>query len=165
MLVTHDALDAIALADRVVILEAGQVTQAGTIDEVTTRPRSPYVADLIGVNLLRGHGPRARRSTWHRALRRGDRRRSDSRATVLLLIHPHAVGLHRQSPRGQRPQPVAEGRITGFDMLGDRVRVRLAGDVPLVAEVTPAAVAEMGLVEGESVWATVKATEITAYPR
>ena len=48
-------------------------------------------------------------------------------------------------------------------MLGDRVRVRLAGDVPLVAEVTPAAVAEMGLVEGESVWATVKATEVVAY--
>ncbi|MGZ4705964.1 MAG: TOBE domain-containing protein, partial [Acidimicrobiales bacterium] len=57
----------------------------------------------------------------------------------------------------------AKPRITGFDMLGDRVRVRLAGDVSLVAEVTPAAVAAMGLVEGESVWATVKATEIAAY--
>ena len=33
-----------------------------------------------------------------------------------------------------------------------------------MAEVTPAAVAEMGLSEGESVWATVKATEITTYP-
>ena len=48
--------------------------------------------------------------------------------------------------------------------MGDRVRVRLDGEIALVAEVTPAAVAEMGLVEGESVWATVKATEITVYP-
>ena len=58
VLVTHDALDALALADRVVILEDGSVTQAGTLAEVTTQPRSSYVADLIGMNLLRGdaHG-------------------------------------------------------------------------------------------------------------
>jgi molybdate transport system ATP-binding protein len=48
--------------------------------------------------------------------------------------------------------------------MGDHVRVRLAGPVDLVADVTPAAVADLGLVEGGSVWASVKATEVTAYP-
>ncbi|MGZ4758860.1 MAG: ABC transporter ATP-binding protein [Acidimicrobiales bacterium] len=160
VIVTHDALDAIALADRVVILEAGQVTQAGTIEEVTTRPRSSYVADLIGVNLLRGTG---RGTTVELTAPGGEVIVADpTEGPVLLLIHPHAVGLHRNRPEGSARNQW-EGRITGFDMLGDRVRVRLAGDVSLVAEVTPAAVAAMGLVEGESVWATVKATEIAAY--
>ncbi len=161
VLVTHDALDAIALADRVVILEAGQVTQAGTIEEVTTRPRSSYVADLIGVNLLRGT---ANGTAVDLAAPGGTVIVADPiDGPALLLIHPHAVGLHRNRPEGSARNQWEE-RITGFDMLGDRVRVRLAGDLSLVAEVTPAAVAEMGLVEGESVWATVKATEIAAYP-
>ena len=160
VIVTHDALDAIALAARVVILESGHVTQAGTIEEVTTRPRSAYVADLLGVNLLRGT---ARGTTVDLASGPGRVIVADPVVgPVLLLIHPQAVGLHRNRPEGSARNQW-EGRITGFDMLGDRVRVRLAGDVSLVAEVTPAAVAEMGLVEGESVWATVKATEVAAY--
>ena len=161
VIVTHDALDAIALADRVMILEHGQVTQTGTIDEVTTRPRSAYVADLIGVNLLRGdaHGT----TVTLTGRRGGDRRRSRRGRGAA----PHPPERHRPAPptaRGQRPQPLAR-RITGFDLLGDRVRVRLGGDIPLVAEITPAAVAEMGLTEGLAVWSTVKATEITTYPR
>ena len=47
---------------------------------------------------------------------------------------------------------------------GSRVRVRLDGEVPLVSEVTPAAVADLGLTEGEPVWASVKATEVNVYP-
>ena len=54
LLVTHDPVDAYALADRVVILEAGRVAQTGTLLEVTARPRSRYIADLVGVNLLSG---------------------------------------------------------------------------------------------------------------
>jgi len=161
VLVTHDALDALALADRVVILEAGSVTQAGTIAEVTTRPRSGYVADLIGVNLLRGDAEGTDVDLAGHPGRVVIADRSDG--PVLLLIHPHSVSLHRERSEGSaRNQWRAE--ITGFDLMGDRVRVRLDGDVPLVAEVTPSAVAAMGLAEGESVWATVKATDVTCYP-
>jgi molybdate transport system ATP-binding protein len=161
VLVTHDALDALALADRVVILEAGIVTQAGTLTDVTTRPRSSYVADLIGVNLLHGE---ADGTTVELIDNPGRLIIADpSHGPVLALIHPNAVSLHRREPEGSARNRWI-GEITGFDLLGDRVRVRLAGEVPLVAEVTPAAVAEMSLTEGESVWATVKATEITTYP-
>ena len=82
---------------------------------------------------------------------------------VLALIHPHAVTLHRREPEGSARNQWP-GEITGFDLLGDRVRVRLAGEVPLVAEVTPAAVAEMGLTEGDRCGPAVKATEIETYP-
>jgi molybdate transport system ATP-binding protein len=48
---------------------------------------------------------------------------------------------------------------------GDRARIRIAGAVPLIAEVTAAAVAELHLADGGPVWASVKATEIDTYPR
>jgi len=162
VLVTHDALDALALADQVIILENGSVTQAGTIEEITTRPRSSYVAELIGVNLLRGtaDGTIVELDDHGGAVTVAD----TSDGPVLLLVRPPAVGLHRHEPDGtaRNQWPV---EITGFDLLGDRVRVRLAGSVPLVAEVTPGAVADLGLQVGDAMWATVKATEITVYPR
>jgi molybdate transport system ATP-binding protein len=161
VLVTHDALDALALADRVVILEAGTVTQTGTLAEVTTRPRSSYVADLIGMNLLRGRSSGTEIDLDDHA---GHVITADPfDGPVLALIHPNAVSLHRTEPEGSARNRWHE-RITGFDLLGDRVRVRLDGEISLVAEVTPAAVAEMDLAEGDTLWATVKATEITTYP-
>ncbi len=54
LVVTHDPVDAHALADRVVVLEAGRIVQAGTLAEVTAHPRTRYVADLVGVNLVVG---------------------------------------------------------------------------------------------------------------
>src|SRR5205085_7102587 len=54
LLVTHDALEAMALGDRLVVIEEGRILQSGSLAEVTERPRSRYVADLVGVNLLRG---------------------------------------------------------------------------------------------------------------
>ena len=54
--------------------------------------------------------------------------------------------------------------MQGADILGDRVRIHVQGDVSLVAEVTAPAVADLGLHDGVEVWATVKATELTTYP-
>jgi len=161
VLVTHDALDALALADRVVILEEGSVTQAGTIDEITTRPRSRYVAELIGVNLWAGD---ARGTTIELGNHRGRVISADpAEGPVLVMIEPHAVTLHRDRPEGSARNEWL-GEITGFDLMGSRVRVHLEGEVPLTAEVTPAAVAALDLVEGASVWASVKATEVVVYP-
>jgi molybdate transport system ATP-binding protein len=80
-----------------------------------------------------------------------------------VLIQPNAVTLHLHRPEDASARNQWLGTITGFDLLGDRVRVRLDGDVPLVAELTPASVAEMDLHEGLEVWAAVKATEVTTY--
>jgi molybdate transport system ATP-binding protein len=86
-----------------------------------------------------------------------------AQGAVHILIHPRAVTLHINEPSGS-PRNHWSGRVTGFDLLGDRVRVRVDGSVPLVAEVTPAAVTALGLTEGRPVWTAVKATEITTYP-
>ncbi len=82
---------------------------------------------------------------------------------VFAVVHPRAVALHARRPEGS-PRNVLEERVLSLDLEGSRVRVLLDGDIPLVAEVTPAAVAELRLREGEAVWASVKATEVSVYP-
>ena len=160
LLVTHDPLEAMALADRLVVLEDGRVTQTGGPAEVSARPRSGYVAELVGVNLYRGRaegggvelagGGRLVAATGHRG-------------EVFAAVHPRAVALHRRLPDGT-PRNVLAGTAASVDAVGDRVRVRVAGPVPIVAEVTPAAAAELRLADGGPVWASVKATEVVVYP-
>jgi molybdate transport system ATP-binding protein len=160
VLVTHELLDAVALADRIIVLEEGRVAQHGTIAEVADRPRSRYVADLVGVNLLRGHARGEEVSlAGGGALTVAEPASGD----VYVAVRPSAVALHRARPEGS-PRNVWPGRVDGTDLLGDRVRIHVDGEVPLVAEVTPAAVAELGLHDGVDVWTSVKATEVVVYP-
>jgi molybdate transport system ATP-binding protein len=160
LLVTHDPLEAMALADRLIVLEGGHVTQTGNPAEVSQRPRSRYVAELVGVNLYRGRadGAQVELDGGGRLVAAGEHR-----GEVFAAVHPHAVALHRRPPEGT-PRNVLDGTADTLDVVGDRVRVRVAGTVPIVAEVTPAAAAELRLADGGPVWASVKATEITVYP-
>ena len=159
LLVTHDPVDAYALADRVVILESGRVAQSGTLADVTTRPRSRYIADLIGLNLLTGTGDGDSITTATGA------RVVPAEAVegpVFAVIQPHAVALYLAAPQGS-PRNVWSSTVTDIDRRADRVRVRLDGPVPLVAEITPAALDALVLRPGDRIWAAVKATEITTY--
>ncbi|HEX7147731.1 MAG TPA: ABC transporter ATP-binding protein [Actinomycetota bacterium] len=160
LLVTHDPLEAMALADRLVVLEGGRVTQSGRPAEVSERPRSGYVAELVGVNLYRGQadGAAVELAGGGRLIATGDHR-----GEVFAAVHPRAVALHRRVPEGT-PRNVLAGTADTVDVVGDRVRVRVTGQVPIVAEVTPAAVGELRLADGGPVWASVKATEVTVYP-
>jgi molybdate transport system ATP-binding protein len=160
VVVTHDPVDAMTLGDRVVVLEAGRVVQAGPLAELRERPRSRYVADLVGVNLYRGQadGQRIRLVDGGELVAAGH-----ARGDVFAVVHPRAVALHRREPEGT-PRNVLAGMVGHLDVEGDRVRVIVAGAIPVTAEVTPAAVAELELTAGAAVWASIKATEITAYP-
>ncbi|TMF69401.1 MAG: ABC transporter ATP-binding protein [Chloroflexi bacterium] len=160
ILVTHDPLEAIALADRLVVLEQGKVVQTGLPSEVTARPRSRFVADLAGVNLLRGTG-----KDDHIELDGGEvlAAPESGEGDVFAVIHPRAVALYLARPEGT-PRNVWRARAEDLDLRGERVRVRLSGPVPLVAEVTPSAVRDLRLDAGAEVWVAVKATEISVYP-
>ena len=162
VLVTHDPVEAVALGDRIVVLEDGRVVQSGTPAEVRARPRSRYVADLVGVNLLRGHAS-GNDVTLATGSRLTAAERPPGPGEVLAVIHPHAVALHRRAPEGS-PRNVWEATVEALDFEGDRTRVQLGGAIALVAEVTPAAVRELALEAGSPVWASVKATEVSVYP-
>ena len=160
LLVTHDPLEAVALADRLIVMEGGRLMQTGTSAEVTERPRSQYVADLVGVNLVRGtadHG--SVRLPGGMAIAVAGAESGD----VFAVIHPRAVAIYRSRPEGS-PRNVWPGRATNIELMGNRVRVRIEGEVPLVAEVTPAALKDLELVEGGEVWLSFKATEVMVYP-
>jgi molybdate transport system ATP-binding protein len=160
LLVTHDPLEAMTMADRLVVLENGLVTQTGTAAQVSSRPRSRYVAELVGVNLFRGH---AAGHTVQLADGGALVAADDHQGEVFAAVHPHAVALHRRAPEGT-PRNVWAGTAEALEVVGDRVRVRVTGQVPIVAEVTPAAAAELHLADGGPVWAAVKATEVSVYP-
>jgi molybdate transport system ATP-binding protein len=160
LLVTHDPVEAMAMADRLVILERGRVLQSGTPADVTQRPRSRYVADLVGVNLFRG---RASQNVIALASGGSLMATGATDGEVFAVVHPRTVALYRTRPDGT-PRNVWEGRAVDLDFEGDRVRVRLEGTPAIVAEVTPAAVRELELDRGDPVWIAVKATEVSVYP-
>jgi molybdate transport system ATP-binding protein len=160
LLVTHDPIEAATLADRLVVLESGRVVQEGTPAQVSERPRSRYVAELVGVNLFRG------RAEGGQVLLEGSNAlvsAAPGEGEVYAVVHPHSVALHDVMPHGS-PRNVWHERVLSLDLEGSRVRVRLDGELGIVAEVTPAAVADLKLVEGREVWASVKATEVDVYP-
>jgi molybdate transport system ATP-binding protein len=160
VIVTHDPIEAAALADRLVVLEAGRVVQTGTSAEISAHPRSAYVADLVGVNLLRGRGQQdrvvvsAEAALTVAAAVDGD---------LLAVIHPRAVSLHREAPEGSA-RNVWQGRVANVDRETDRVRVEVSGPIPIVAEITHGALDDLGLTGGSPVWVSVKATEIAVFP-
>ena len=159
LIVTHDPLEAASLAQRVIVLEDGRVTQDGSFAEVSARPRSEWIARMAGLTLLRGAV-----SDSTILLDDGSRLTvaTDVRGSALATIQPWAVALYRRAPEGS-PRNVLRCTVVGIDPEGDRWRIRLSGPFPLVAEVTPAAAAELRLAEGGEVFAVVKATEIDVY--
>jgi len=160
LVVTHDALEAITLAERLIVIEHGRVVQSGSPAEVTARPRSAWIADLVGVNLFRGRAAGGRIALENAATLVAP---GAADGDVFAVVHPRAVALYRTAPEGT-PRNVWRARIDGIDHDGSRVRVRTVGPLAMVAEVTPAAVTELALDEGGEVWVSVKAVEITTYP-
>jgi molybdate transport system ATP-binding protein len=165
--VTHSPLEALLFGDRIVVIEDGRISQAGSREELLRHPRSRYVAELMGTNLfagrlglLRGDGVTIRTgegkveiSTVHE---RGD---------VFVTVDPRQITLHAQSPEGSA-QNVLAGPILELapePPSGERVRVALGTQPALVAEVTREAVAALSLREGMAVHASFKATGVRTY--
>ncbi|MBL8736778.1 MAG: ABC transporter ATP-binding protein [Planctomycetes bacterium] len=171
VLVTHDAVDAFVLADRIAVLEQGRVVQVGTATEIGQRPRSRYVADLVGLNFLRGsvHDSVFTAEGLPADGSPAERRAAPPAATLVVAtthegpaiatVHPRAIALFRERPSGS-PRNVWQARVVGVEVVPTGRRVRLAGPIPLVAEVTAAAVAELGLGTDALVWIALKATEV-----
>jgi molybdate transport system ATP-binding protein len=162
VLVTHDPLDALTLADHLVFVEDGRVSQTGTPAEVLSQPRSAYVGTVVGLNLYAGQGD----SHGHVRLADGGLvvTTAPTEDAVWATIPPSAVSLHRHHPEGS-PRNTWRLRIASVTMQGQSARVGLVGDLPLTAEVTLESVTALGLRVGEEVWAAVKATEVRTYPR
>jgi len=157
LLVTHDPLEALTLADRIVVIEAGRVVQEGTPDEVRRHPRSPYVAALLGVNLLAGRLA----GDGRLALDEGGELSvtAEGHGPAIAIIDPSAITLFRARPEGSA-RNCWLATVHDLDRAPDRVRVHFAEPFALVADVTPAAASELALAPGSEVWCAVKATAV-----
>jgi molybdate transport system ATP-binding protein len=161
VLVTHDPIEALLLAQRIVVLERGRVAQVGSPAEITSRPLTPYVARLVGMNLYIGTAI-------------GDAIRIDGGGTivaadappgrVLAAVRPSAITVHTEAPHGSSARNVWSATVASLAPLGDRVRVNTTGELDATVDVTAAAVAELVLAPGRPVWLSAKATDVSAYP-
>ncbi len=163
VIVTHHVLDALLLADRVVVLEAGRVVEQGPAGVVLSRPRSAFAARFAGLNLVSGVATPdgVRRPDGSVLLGTPAQPAPDHGSEAVAVFRPSSVAVHREPPGGS-PRNVLAVRVDELEPLGDLVRVR-AGD--LAADVTVAAVAELGLAPGNEVSFVVKATEVDVYAR
>lgn len=167
VLVTHQVLDALVLADRVIVVSGGSVVEQGPTREVLTRPRSAFAARIAGLNLIPG-------TACAEGLRTSDGVLVSGRRTgpvqpgepVVAVFPPAAVAVYRAAPEGS-PRNVVEVVLTALEPHGDVLRLR-AGPPPgrpgwsdgLAADVTPAAVADLAAEPGSVLWFAVKAAEV-----
>jgi molybdate transport system ATP-binding protein len=166
LLVTHDPVEAMTLADRLVIVEDGRVTQTGTPQEIREAPRTRYAADLVGMNLFAGRLTPLEAGA-------GELQTADGIVTVpwpegipvgpvddvLATLAPADVALHAARPEGSA-RNVVRGVVEEVAILGDRARVRLTSSPRLVAEITTGSATRMAIQIGAVVWASFKAVEI-----
>lgn len=162
LLVTHDALDALLLSDRVVVIDEGKVVEHGISSEVLARPRSAFTAQLAGLNMLIGtwqddtvltaSGSRLAGRLTGPSLQRG--------TPVVAVFPPRSVGIFLDQPGGS-PRNALDVTISHLEPLSGQIRAR-AGD--LSADITPQAAAELDLAPGSRVFFTVKANEVAVYP-
>jgi molybdate transport system ATP-binding protein len=162
LLVTHDPLEALVLADRLIVLEGGRIVQEGTPAQVARQPATGYVAKLVGLNLYAGRadGSRVALDAGGAFVIAAQGRHGD----VLIAVRPSAMVVSNQRPQPSGARNIWPAKITGLTLLADRVRLDLEGEPPALVDVTLAAVAELSLSPGSQVWLTVKATDLEVYP-
>lgn len=158
LLVTHDAVEALTLADRILVLEDGRVVQEGVPAAIARHPATPYVARLVGLNLYRGvlrDGRLAVAGGGEIACAAGS-----LHGSVVATIRPSAVTLFASEPHGTSARNVWLGRIAAVEVAGERVRVEVASTPRVIAEVTALALADLRVGAGDKVWAAIKATDV-----
>lgn len=165
VLVTHDLVDAVALADDVAVIEHGRVVGRGPTREVLRRPGTAFAAALAGLNMFVGSfeppatviGVDGGRVTGVSA----DVRRPD--AAAVATFSPRAVALYLDAPQGS-PRTVLGGMVAEVMPQGDHAIVRcdVSGQV-ISAEVTWSAVEDLALHAGRDVHLVIKANEVRVY--
>ena len=193
LLVSHDIAEVLSLASHMIVMGEGRIVEEGEPARVLASPSSVFAARLAGLNIVSGQalarsglvGVRVGEGElWAADLSGSDSGSvgvvdvspgdaDDSAASgenarggrVALTFPPEAVALSREEAHAS-PRSVLPGVVAGIDVDGSlvTVRVALAGGVSVTARVTASAWADLGLGVGDSLWVSVKATQVRAIP-
>ncbi len=164
LIVTHDPVDAMTLAERLVVIEGGRVTHDATPEQVRAAPRTRYAADLVGVNLFvgrlePGQGAAVLRTADGDVACGAPEGFDEPVDDTLGILRPADVSLFLEPPSGSA-RNVFAGLVSFISVEGDRARVGVGSAPPVVAEITVASLRGLGLLEGMRVWASFKALEV-----
>ncbi|HKG51160.1 MAG TPA: ABC transporter ATP-binding protein [Actinomycetales bacterium] len=173
LVITHDPLEAMVMADRLLVLEQGRIVQHGTPAQVARRPATQYVARLVGLNLypatlddrsgqatLDGGGSLAV-TVQEDALPADEPAGTSHR--VLVGLRPSAITVHTAPPGRASSRNVWPGTVVSLEQLADRVRVQVDATPAALVDVSAASVADLELRPGSRIWLSAKATETEAY--
>ncbi|MGA0568186.1 sulfate/molybdate ABC transporter ATP-binding protein [Rathayibacter sp. KR2-224] len=168
VIVTHDVIDALSLAEDCVVLDAGRVVDAGPLERVLGMPRSPFVAAMAGMNLLAGTSAgsgllttddgRMLRGRESQPLRRG--------ARAFAAFAPASVHIARLEHAGVQEDTSEESSVRGtverWELGTGGVRVRLTSG--WAADVPPAEFASLHLARGDQLLLRVPSSAVILYP-
>ena len=167
VLVTHDASEVLTLADRVLVLEHGQIVQDADSAELVRNPRSPWLAQMLRLNAWRGTVASHDVVTLEGGGQLQAVDLPDAGSAVLVTASPTAVALFAEPPAGSI-RNVWSVSVDDMAILGDRVRLFLDSQGPgprrTVAEITRAAADDLGVELGSAHFAALKATELSVSP-
>lgn len=166
IVVTHELLDVVTLADRLVALDGGRVAADGPVEDLATAPSTRFLADFVGLNLLGGTVAETNRVNLGGAQEVIGLHNDDlvPGAHARVTVAPDAIALHRVVPEGS-PRNALRAEVVRVEPRGPLVSVTVAvGEQLLRASLTPGAVAELALVPGDDVVAVVKATQVRLHP-
>ncbi len=165
IMVTHDYVDALTFGDQICVLDRGRVLQTGARNQLLHHPKSQFVANLTGVNFFEGmikeSGPELTEiwigdSCLHAAC---DEKEA---GPTMVAFFPSDVTISKQPPASSA-RNVFQSQIKEIIHMGDKVRISLNGSMPMCAEITAEALEQLGAVEGDTVYASLKATAVKTY--
>lgn len=178
VMVSHDLVDIASLSDAVAVMDAGKLITQGPTTEILSTPSTEFVASLTGASLLNGtlagdestpqlklgQGLSLRLAQWPQA--NADEPAWQMGAKAVALINSDAIALYPQQPKGS-PRNVIPVSVSSLDGDGAVVSLslRLADGQRLRTRLTAAAIAELGIQVGTSLFAVIKATAITLEAR
>jgi molybdate transport system ATP-binding protein len=162
LLVAHRPEDAYLLADRLVVLDAGEVVQDGTAAELAAAPATPYVARVVGATVLDGvvdgHGVLS--GAWGELVVAED----TPPGPAIAVVRPSAVVVAASPPTDTSARNILAGTVSDLRDTPGGLLVTVASRPPLVAALTHDAAARLELAPGRRVWAVVKAMDVSVRP-
>ena len=167
IMVTHDQEEALAMADRIVVMNHGVVEQVGPPVEVYTRPRSPFVARFVGqMNFLEATA--GERAGWARLggveMRHGATEPIAAGTRLTLAIRPEEILVGAAAAASENRLVT---RIRAIQFLGPFTRLSLAlpDDAPaLECDVAATAFAGLGAAEGSELALSLRPEALRVFP-
>lgn len=163
IIVTHDVVDALTLGDTICVMHEGRIIEQGTRAQLLAQPRTNFVAEFLGVNLLNGTASPASEGLCRVRCGGVDFYSfGQANGQVLMTFSPWDVALSLERPDGSAMNAI-RGTVKAVTHVGGRTRVTIENGVSFVAEITYSSEQRLGIRIGSEVYASIKASAIRVY--